>query len=445
MIYSKKILFIDATLHRKDATGITLSNLFGSWPKENLYMIGNYEMIQLSREEGYEGTYILDDTDYYHRFPLGYVLRLRQLVKGKRIFAVSKGTSKFRTNSLKSEAVNIKITLSPLFSFLFQKLGIEHLFFRQIISNGLREWIERTDPDFFYAVLSTRHSILFAEKLMNEFKKPLFIHILDDWPSTIGNSSFLYDYWNFRINNEFKRLQRLSHRRIAISKKMANEYAAKYNNNWSYFHNPIDLALWKPFQKSHIDRKTGVIKIAYFGRFGRSNDEAIIDFTMGVKLFNAQNFDNYTIEFHLFTNLDLNVKQKIGFNDSEIILHPFILNEEVPKEISNYDFLLLPISFSERDLKFARLSMPTKFSEYLISGVPVILFAPRTIAVTEFSEENNCTFILDVTTAKEICEKLFLIIKDTPLQNQLSSRAKFIAERKFSSLVIHESFRQLFR
>ena len=59
----KKILLIDTALHKKDATGITLSNLFGAWPKENLFMIGSQEMIEFSIREGYKNTFVLHDND----------------------------------------------------------------------------------------------------------------------------------------------------------------------------------------------------------------------------------------------------------------------------------------------------------------------------------------------------------------------------------------------
>lgn len=67
-----KVLFLDTTIHKKDATGITISNLFSEWPKSNLYMIGDLNSVNKSNREGYINTYLLSNKEKIHLFPLSF-------------------------------------------------------------------------------------------------------------------------------------------------------------------------------------------------------------------------------------------------------------------------------------------------------------------------------------------------------------------------------------
>ncbi len=434
----KKILFIDATLHKKNATAITLSNLFGSWPKENLYMIGSQEMVHLSKLEGYKNNYVLEDKDYYHKFPLGFFLKLTRIFKNKLSFLKAKSSFESRSNEFKSLDLSKKFSPRSLF-FFFQRLGLDHLFFRQIISNELRSWIKKSDPDYFYAVLSTRHSILFAEKLLIEFNKPIIIHIMDDWPSTIGSDNVFKKYWNKKINLELKKLLSNVYKRVAISELMALEFESRFGGKWDYFHNPIYLRNWLPYQRKIISTNSGMIKIAYFGRIGRANDEAFLTFVDAIKELIEVHL--VSVQINIYSN---NLLPNAYLGLDFIKVHGFINHTEIPKEIVGYDYLILPLSFNYKDLAFSRLSIPTKLSEYLISGVPVILFAPNETAAYKFVVETNSAFVIDTPVATDVAVRLRQFFSDENKQNEVSKNARMVASQNFSSEIIDYKFSSLF-
>jgi glycosyltransferase involved in cell wall biosynthesis len=439
MSNSKKILFIDAALHKKDATGITLSNLFAFWPKENLFMIGPQGNIQLSQNEGYKNTYVLDNKDYYHRFPLGFVLNIWKLLKKKVSVSKSKETSDIKLKYVNTVDRTDKFSMSSSFFLLFQWLGLDHLIFRQVISSELREWIVKSDPDYFYAVLSTRHSIIFAEELKKEFNKPFIIHILDDWPAAIGNNSIFKNYWNKKINQEFKQLINTVSKRVAISEAMAKEFELRFSGKWDYFHNPIDINQWLPYQKKTISKHSDFIKIAYFGRIGRANQEALLLFIDAIKELNKIHLVFIQIDIYS-SNILPNAYLELDF----IKIHGFINHHEIPKIIVSYDYLILPISFNEQDFTFSRLSIPTKLSEYLISGVPVIIFAPKETAVCKFADETNSAFVISTTAKTEIVASLGLFFSDEKMQKEISENARMVANQYFSIEIINKKFNNLF-
>lgn len=438
----KKVLFLDTTLHKNGATGITLSNLFGSWEKENLYMIGPTEIAQLSATEEYKNIYILSEKDYYHRFPLGLFLKvLRGMKRIINSFAANGTTAPNLTNNSENSPAVKKNLFKTRFSGLFRYLGFDHLFFRQIISKDLREWIKKSNPDIFYAVLSTRHSILFAHEIVKEFNKPLIVHIMDDWPSTIGNDCLFAKYWNKTINQELKNLLNTTYRKIAISRVMANEYETRFGVTWVSFHNPVSLEKWLPYQKHVIKRdSTELINFAYFGRIGRANEDAILKFinaiielesSYGIRI----RIDFFTSQCLLDAYCNSKVVRVIGFID----------HSKIPETISQYDFLLLPLSFKAHDVQFSRLSIPTKLSEYLISGVPVVVLAPEATALSDFVKTNNAAFVINTDHIPEISHALNRFISDIELQVEISQNAKAVAVENFSMEKVTYNLNELFK
>ena len=48
----------------------------------------------------------------------------------------------------------------------------------------------------------------------------------------------------------------------------------------------------------------------------------------------------------------------------------------LPAKLSSADVLLIPADFSGAGVKFIRYSMPTKVSEYMATGTPVLVVSP---------------------------------------------------------------------
>lgn len=433
----KKIMFIDATLHKKNATAITLSNLFGSFPKENLFMVGSQEMVQLSKLDGYLNNFGLDDKDYYHRFPLGIFLNLWKLFRKKNSDLSTKETPKTRSNSLNTMGITKKYSFRSLCFVFFQRLGLDHLFFRQIISNELRSWIKKSDPDYFYAVLSTRHSILFAEKLVLEFSKPIVIHIMDDWPATIGNKSVFYRFWNRIINLELRRLLQVTHKKIAISELMAIEYSNRFGGDWLYFHNPVDVSLWSPKITSKIS-SVNDFRILYSGRLSTGVSETIKLVSDVVD--NLNDTTNHKVSFQIQSN------SKPGWIDKyrNSYFSYYISYNLLPDLFSSVDLLLLPYDFDGRSFDFIRLSMPTKLTEYMASGTPILIVAPIDCALSHLAIKSQFAHIVTTTSFSDLRDNLLFVLENKELRDFYRSNAISLVNSTFEIKKVQSAFLEIF-
>lgn len=433
-----KILFLDAVLHYNSSTGITLTNLFASWPKDRLFMVGSYQDIKFSKLHNFNNIYVEEEDDFAHLFPIGIIKKLRS--RYLRLF-VSRpkdfiGQKKNNQSNFR-KSTHEKLTI---FNKIFIQLGFNYFFLRKKISPRFHEWVLRSKPDFVYAVLSSRHSILFADLFHKEYEIPMIIHIMDDWPSTIGTDSMFGKIWNTIINKEFNKLILISHRRVAISELMANEYQSRYNCKWEFFHNPIDLTKWhfdKLPLRTNIRSKT--VRFGYFGRIGRANETTLYTF---IKCLNELDLQyKIKVEFVIYSNNRLNPNlSKYSF----ITQCGFIEHSLIAREMLGFDFLFLPLSFEKEDSRFARLSIPTKFSEYLISGIPCVAILPENFALSKFISNYNCAFLINSIETNIVIGELLKIIFDMARIHKVSETSRLVAQNHFSQNVVHARFMHLF-
>lgn len=426
----KKVLFLGTALNYSNASSITVSNLFSHWPKRNLIIAASYEQANLSLMLGYNNVYSLGKKELFYKLKSikTYSGPLTRIVKTKfKITSLGPNLNPKQSKKITSHKrwfTNIIITTLNF-------LGVNFCLYQMRLSKELKQWILENDPDYIYTQLSSRASILFALKIYEAFQKPIIIHIMDDWPTTIVGASLLSFYWRKKIDKEFRELLSVSYQNIAISEKMAVVYQKRYGGSWSYYHNPIDTERWLPFQKNN-HALGNTIKIGYFGRIGRANST-----TLHKSIKAVEKISEIKIELHIYSQIHSKDRNNIFY-------HPFVEHSRIPEVVSSFDLLLLPLGFSKGDVKFAKYSIPTKASEYMISGVPIILIAPDGMALTEFFEKHQCGLIINSDNPKLIKESLLNFIENQDQRELFSNNAIQVAQKLFDINTIHESFKKIF-
>jgi glycosyltransferase involved in cell wall biosynthesis len=93
--------------------------------------------------------------------------------------------------------------------------------------------------------------------------------------------------------------------------------------------------------------------------------------------------------------------------------------------------------------KFLKLSMPTKASEYMISGVPILVYAPESVAVSKFFSVNNCGHCLKSDSAEDIVSAIMYLIDNKDYRELLGRKAHALAIERFDSANVRNSFQNL--
>jgi glycosyltransferase involved in cell wall biosynthesis len=427
-----KILIFGAPFNNFYGGGITLSNLFKGWPKDKIAVAATGHVLQGVSFDVCDLYYRLGSDEQRWRFPLNLVQRS---FPSGRVSPVKQINPKPRRKRIRIRRILVNNIFYPVVHWfgLFHSLSAIH------ISDNFLDWLSDFKPELLYLQVSSREDILFATKLYDHLGIPAVIHMMDDWPSTISKSGLFKNYWEKIIDSEFKQLLDRMDLFLSISDYMSAEYKNRYNKVFIPFHNPIDISRYKQI-KVRETTDTKIFKMLYLGRLGLANKHAIFSFA------NAMSHivdGNDKIELEIITpGFDSTDAKKIDSYENVRVLPP-VKHDMVPEVLTKYDFLLLPLDFTDHGFKFAQYSIPTKASEYMISGTPIIIFAPKETAISKFCSENECAYCITENDERKIIEALQYLLNNYEYRKKISSNAVRLATERFDSERVRNEFQQL--
>jgi glycosyltransferase involved in cell wall biosynthesis len=423
-----KILIFGQPFTRKSGGGITLSNLFEGWDKDRIAVVSTGHMLtdvetdicnnyyQLGSKEH---RWIFPFNKFQHTFPSGTVAI--KITESKIILPQS--------NSLRKKFVD------NFFFPLLKYFGIYYKLSSINLSPEFKNWITQYNPEVIYVQVSDRDAILFVQKLHAFFQKPMIIHVMDDWPSTISSSGLLKNYWRKKIDREFRDLLNMSSLLFTISDNMAFEYEKRYGKKCITFHNPINLEFWKKYQKNNYDLNLSP-SILYAGRIGIGIEESLRTIAESIIRINK--------ELQVSMKFILQTQERPPWLDKYdcVIYQPFGKYSDLPKRFSEVDLLILPYDFSASSIKFIKYSMPTKAPEYMVCGTPILIFAPPTTAIVDYANKFNWAKVVTKNSISELANAIRSLIVNKNEREKIATNAKILAEKSHDSKIVLNSFRK---
>jgi glycosyltransferase involved in cell wall biosynthesis len=432
MVFSR-ILIFGQVFNKKNGGGITLTNLFNGWDKDKIAVLATGHELSDTTTDVCDIYYQLGDKEHKWIFPFNLLQRkfpsgLKQIINQADI---SQDQDK---PTLRSTLVN-KV-LYPFSNWI----GIFHCASKIKLSDDLKSWLSEFKPEVIYLQVSSRENILFAQELCDYLQIPSVIHIMDDWPSTIGRSGPLKFFWHPRITMELKRLFNTVDVHMSISDAMAEEYKKRYNKVFHAFHNPIDTKKWLLNTKKNYNIDPTYIKILYSGRLGTGITNSILDVASAI---DSIGIESLNIKLHIQTTTRKHDIIKKLSKYKCIIINPVAEYSRIPEIFSDADILLLANDFTSKAESFLKLSMPTKASEYMVSGTPILVFAPGSVAVSKFFSINNCGHCLQSDSREDIIAAIRFLIDNKDYRKQLGRKAVSIAIERFESGNIRGVFQNI--
>lgn len=428
-----RVLVFGQPFNNFSGGGITLSNLFTGWPKGSIASLwAPWDNSEVTTDVC-QIFYRIGSKERRWSFPFSLF---------KQPFPSSGcGVHTAKEKSpISTKGAGIKYWLSiKIINPFLQWLGLYHESSSIELSQELQCWLGEFKPDVLYFQVSTLEGIKFAGQLIDYLQIPSVIHMMDDWPSTISFTGPLKNYWNKMIDCYFRNLLDKVDLFLSISDAMSEEYLKRYMKSFTAFHNPVDVSKFSSLYKKK-DSQDHVFRILYLGRIGTANLTSIIFFANVVSQMKST---LRQFEFHVYTK-DYSRSEIDQLNElTGITIHPPVSHEIVPALLTESDLLLLPLDFNKVGLKFARLSIPTKASEYMLSGTPVLVLAPAETAVYKFFRKHNCGFCIDRCSFEEIENGLLFLITNTDYMERISSNAVRIAREEFDAITVRSRFQAL--
>jgi glycosyltransferase involved in cell wall biosynthesis len=425
-----RVLIFGQPFNSKYGGGITLSNLFKGWTKERIAVAAVGHIMYGATSDICDNYFQLGKNEFKWAFPFNILQR--QFPSGRLDFDHNSESNITRKkHGLRNTLVN------QVFYPILEWLGLFHGVTKIKMSPEFKEWLCEFKPDILYLQVSTRDSVLFASQLIDYLKIPSAIHIMDDWPSTISNTGLFRKYWSKKIDREFRDLLNRIDLPLSISEAMSVEYHNRYERSFIPFHNPINISGYKEPElvRPNIENR---YRVLYMGRIGIANKTSINHFAAIVSGFKI---DHIPVEFDIYTS-DVNspVSLQLGRMRS-VKVYPAVKHDDVPSLLARYDLLLLPLDFSQTGLTYARYSIPTKASEYMASGIPILVYAPKQTAISQFCINNDCGHCVTDLDPEKMKEALQLLLNDIDYRQRLSKNAVNIALNQFDGDKVRQEFR----
>jgi len=412
-----KVLILNQPFVTDTGGGITLSNLFSGWDKDKLAVAClGYVLTPHIDATICNNYYQLGDDERNWVFPLNIFSR-----------TYKSGPIKFTDTSKKNvveEATKSKTRVGFLNRYLnpfLEYTGVSQIISKTTLSPKFKEWLDNYSPDVIYVQCSTRESILFCIEVLKYLKTPSVFHMMDDWPSLIGVKGFMKNYWKQKIDSEFKELLDLTDVHLGICDYMGEAYKKRYGKDFKTFHNPIDLEFWKSGQKQHYELKNE-LTLLYAGRIGLGIDTALKSIAEAVTIINND------LEVSLKFIIQAQVAPSWLKNYNCVFHKAFVPYQQLPKEFGSADFLILPYDFSPESLAYIKYSMPTKASEYMASGSPILIYAPEETALVDYAKKQSWASIVTEQNITVLTKELKTLIQNISYRKKIASIHNVIIE-----------------
>jgi glycosyltransferase involved in cell wall biosynthesis len=221
---------------------------------------------------------------------------------------------------------------------------------------------------------------------------------------------------------------------------MTKEYQERYNRTFVAFHNPVEIESWFQYIKSNFELDENNISVLYAGRIGIGITESLIEVASAIEEIRLK---GKKIKLYIQTTTsDFRILKLLRSHES-IVINPTIDYVQIPKVFSSADILLLANDFNPQGITFLRLSMPTKATEYLISGTPVFIYAPKESAVSRFFLQNECGFCVSRQNKDALIMGFEYLISNMTYRKKISQNAVKLAKEKYEAKKVRKKFHQL--
>jgi glycosyltransferase involved in cell wall biosynthesis len=385
--------------------GVLMSNLFSTWPREQLALI--YSLQQHSSDPD------LCTTEY--RLYPRITARPKEWVRRGIDYCLDVNESLDGVSSLK-------------------------------VPSRLWRWIKEFDPQVLYSHLGPLYLTRLTNLIATEINVPLVVHIMDDyivdWPVNGVSKRKIFPISNIlhALNKrEFLRSLAIADERLAISHQMAAVYQERYGFAFGVVHNGISPNEWPPTTRD-ITESHGSFRVLYSGGIAENNN-----------LKSLQQIRNAVIALaNRGIGIEMEISSPLGSPYHDVLEYPPVVTftsavprARLPQRLAEFDLLVIPYNFDPGAIRLFQLSWPTKLPEYMMSGTPILLYAPAGMAFVEYARQQGCAFIVDKMDQTEVEVALQRLVENAELRQHLSKTARDVAIRDEDNGKTRQSFQQI--
>ncbi len=295
--------------------------------------------------------------------------------------------------------------LGPLFRFI----SLFYLPFN-IVRHG-RKIIKDEEIELLFAYSDHGPALISTYLLHRITKKPFYVHFYDMY----YKNKFP---WFYKLAAYFiePRIFKSADKIFVICEGLGEYYKGRYHREVTVIHNsiPIDRSKKPQFHPAH----GGPYKIAYTGTIAWPQAGAIKNLIRAV-----EGIREHEIILYLYTPHSKEYLAGLGISPSEKVIFAAGLPQEMPAIQRSVDILFVGLSFGTKYPLLINTSSPGKTYEYMISGTPLLVHAPKESWIASYAREHDFACVVDEDSVDALKRGILKLVENKDFAKSIISNA----------------------
>ena len=235
--------------------------------------------------------------------------------------------------------------------------------------------------------------------------------------------------WNQKLNGILEPwLLKAVDKVLVCNEATQKYYLDKYGIKTEVIHHSVEIEKYKNIEI--LNKHNDQIEIAFTGSFTKSQEGGLLDL---VKIVNEN--PDLNVKLTLYTNERLGYLKKCGVVGPNIKCG--IANrKDIPSIQQSADILFLPLTFATQGYdhhSIVRTASPSKLTEYLAAGVPILIYAPDYSYYVTYAKQEGFGLVVEKLDRELLLKGLRELINNSELRTRLVTNAQRVAREYHDS------------
>lgn len=215
---------------------------------------------------------------------------------------------------------------------------------------------------------------------------------------------------------------------IVPNECMRKEYRDHYGIDTTIIHNPFDIEEYEKLAREADEKNSSGTQektIVYTGAIYDAHYDAFRNLVAAIPL------SGNPVRLHLYTPQSPYHLVENNITGPVVEIHKAQPAAAIPAIQQSADILFLPLSFNPQLQEMIRTSAPGKMGEYLASGRPILVHAPKDSFVSRYFTKYNCGLVVDENSPEQLARAIDRLLRDTDLCREITHNAYERAKNDF--------------
>ena len=268
--------------------------------------------------------------------------------------------------------------------------------YQRLASAPMNNWrvLLDFDPNIVLVCPITPVCLIVGHRILRRLRRPGVVYFMDDWMANDGSK-----WVTGNVQATTRHLLKSCSGWLMISRELEAGLAARYQckpRKSLIVHSPVEVGKIRARPKSRENPKP--FRVAYAGSIWPWQYDTL---KLVAEAICRLQTDGVAIELMLYTGLDFWNLYENTWRQHEVRYGGLFSYEEVRPELSLADLLLSVNSFAQEH-SASKASFPTKITDYMAAGVPVVSCGPPDCAANRFIREHGCGVLCETRDVQEI-------------------------------------------